>query len=105
MARGGEMITIDMQIAGMEASVLGRPSVDDESYVVSIYEAMERAAWIDVTEELPEVGKAVMAYVPTGYVRATVAVWTGREWDVQTGYYAREYVTHWRHIHLPEHLK
>lgn len=36
--------TEDMIIAGMEASVLGRPSVDDESYVLSIWHAMLGAA-------------------------------------------------------------
>lgn len=36
--------TEDMEIAGMEASVLGRPSVDDPAYVLSIYKAMIEAA-------------------------------------------------------------
>lgn len=38
------MPTEDMEIAGMEASVLGRPSVDDPAYVLSIYKAMTAAA-------------------------------------------------------------
>ena len=32
--------TEDMIVAGMEASVLGRPSIDDETYVLSIWNAM-----------------------------------------------------------------
>lgn len=36
--------TVDMDIAGMEQSVQGRPSVDDESYVRSIWGAMIAAA-------------------------------------------------------------
>lgn len=36
--------TEDMILAGMEKSVLRRPSVDDESYVVGIYKAMRDAA-------------------------------------------------------------
>lgn len=36
--------TDDMDIAGIEASLLGRASVDDETYVRSIYKAMLDAA-------------------------------------------------------------
>lgn len=34
----------NMIMAGMEASALGRPSIDDETYVLSIYKAMIAAA-------------------------------------------------------------
>ena len=37
--------TKDMIQAGMEASLLGRPSVDDEAYVRSIWTAMHLAQW------------------------------------------------------------
>lgn len=41
--------TLEMEIAGMEASVMGRASIDDPTYVLSIYRAMIQAApaWRD----------------------------------------------------------
>lgn len=99
------MITIEMQLAGMEASVLGRPSVDDESYVVSIYEAMERAAWIDVKDALPPVREPVMVFLPwTSGCRQCVAVWDGTWWSSGYENIHSSELTHWRHIHLPESL-
>lgn len=98
------MITLDMQIAGMEASVLGRPSVDDESYVVSIYEAMERAAWIDVKDALPEKDQIVLVRVPSLPGKVMSAWWDGSRW-IDDDYLDPEDVTHWRYIHLPESMK
>lgn len=46
----------DAQVAGMEASVLGRASVDDSAYVLSIYTAMLAAATLDLSA-LPELPK------------------------------------------------
>lgn len=44
--------TEEMLLAGMEASLLGRPSVDDDSYVRSIWEAMWRALmWFRVSSK------------------------------------------------------
>lgn len=43
--------TDDMEVSGMEASVLGRASVDDPSYVNSIYKAMITASQEKKTNE------------------------------------------------------
>lgn len=101
------MITIDMQIAGMEASLLGRPSVDDESYVVSIYEAMERAAWIDVKDSLPDVSTPVIVFLPVeSGGNQCVAEWDGVEWGSGYEYIHRDEITHWRPMPSgPESLK
>jgi hypothetical protein len=52
-----EVPTQEMEIDGIEASLLGRPSVDDSTYVNSIYQAMYAAA--------PDVKDEPVAYART----------------------------------------
>lgn len=92
------MITEDMDIAGMEASMLGRPTVDDETYVRSIYTAMERAAWVDVNDRMPERDAPVLLYIPNYHFKFVHASWSGSAWDAQIGYYERLEASHWRPV-------